>query len=114
MKRASLLAAALALALSLAACGSRDNGSANDTGTNTAGSMTHGNGTADTDRTLGDDLADGARDVMRDVERGVDDLLEIEPQTSAGATTTSFQRMLDNARVHDVDGVLTDGENSRW
>ena len=67
MKRASLLAAALALALSLAACGSRDNGSANDTGTNTAGSMTHGNGTADTDRTLGDDLADGARDVMRDV-----------------------------------------------
>ena len=22
--------------------------------------------------------------------------------------------MLDNARVHDTDGVLSDGENSRW
>ena len=31
-----------------------------------------------------------------------------------GTRTTTFQRMLDNARVHDVDGVLTDGENSRW
>ena len=26
----------------------------------------------------------------------------------------SFPRRLDNARVHDTDGDLTDGENSRW
>ena len=25
---------------------------------------------------------------------------------------TSFQQMLENARVHDSDGILTDGENS--
>ena len=31
----------------------------------------------------------------------------------SAANTTTFQRMLDNARVHDADGDLTDGENSR-
>lgn len=138
MKRASILAVVLALALSLAACGTRDNGSTSNGIAGTAGSTqdgaggsgiagTDGNGTngesaagrstssaARGNDTLGDDLADGARGVVRDVERGVDDLLDTAPRTTTGAKTTSFQRMLDNARVHDMDGVLTDGENSRW
>ena len=42
----------------------------------------------------------------------MDDVLD--GGAARGANMTSFQRMLDNARVHDTDGVLTDGENSRW
>ena len=33
---------------------------------------------------------------------------------ATGANATSFQQMISNARVHDTDGVLTDGENSHW
>ena len=33
---------------------------------------------------------------------------------AADANATSFQQMISNARVHDTDGVLTDGENSHW
>ena len=33
---------------------------------------------------------------------------------TTGANATSFQQMISNARVHDTDGVLTDGENSHW
>lgn len=33
---------------------------------------------------------------------------------NTGANATSFQQMISNARVHDTDGVLTDGENSHW
>ena len=42
------------------------------------------------------------------------DVDEGRSAVARGTRTTTFQRMLDNARVHDVDGVLTDGENSRW
>ena len=34
--------------------------------------------------------------------------------TTNTANPTRFQQMISNARVHDTDGVLTDGENSRW
>jgi len=34
--------------------------------------------------------------------------------TANGVNPTGFQRMLENARVHDSDGDLTDGENSQW
>ena len=44
--------------------------------------------------------------------RAVDDLLD--GGTTRSANMSSFEQMLDNARVHDTDGVLTDGENSRW
>ena len=32
--------------------------------------------------------------------------------TGNNADRTSFQQMISNARVHDTDGILTDGENS--
>lgn len=176
MKKAALIAAALTLILSLAACGNRDNNDAGNppdqnnasgsnatdgrddygqesydrydagssvTGGGTAsgngssnGSMTNGSGTTgnnsaangsgtanngstaannDSGSTarseVGNDLrraADGVGDAVTGmVDEGRDALTRT-------TSTTTFQRMLDNARVHDTDGVLTDGENSRW
>ena len=62
-------------------------------------------GTADgadgRDDSLLDDVADGLENAAGDAGR-------------SRAGDNSFQRMLDNARVHDTDGDLTDGENSAW
>ena len=168
MKKAALVAAALAMVLSLAACGNRDNNTVNDpangngttqngdSGTN-SGTNANGNGTATNNGSstgsgmgTGSDVGAGAgtgtaagngtgtgtgstagtggnaaasrSTVGNDLRRAADDVGDavtglVEDGRSAvarGTSTTSFQRMLDNARVHDVDGVLTDGENSRW
>ena len=32
---------------------------------------------------------------------------------TAGAGGDSYEQMLENGRVHDTDGILTDGENSQ-
>ena len=102
--------------------GSGSSGTANNsglTGNNSSGSGSgsiNNNGTANNSsnsgRSVGSDLgraADGVGDAVEDLwddgRRAVDDLTH---------NTSSFQLMLDNARVHDTDGVLTDGENSRW
>ena len=59
-------------------------------------------------------------DAVGDAVDGVQDALDgnnannSRTNTANTANTTSFQQMLDNARVHDRDGVLTDGENSTW
>ncbi len=171
MKRAAMIAAALTLILSLAACGNRDNDNTNNppdqnnavdnNGTdgrddydrydrNDAGSSITGdgstagngstngsgaangsannggaaNGSANNGGTVsgsdssstarsrvGDDLRRAADDVGDAVTGMVDDGRDALTRTT---NTTTFQRMLDNARVHDTDGVLSDGENSRW
>ena len=159
MKKATVFAAALALLLSLAACGNQDNNAGqtggstgansgqanngtgenggidgndtrnngsltapnNNTGTNysvnnNAGTATNGQTTGarswtGTDSRVGNDLrraADGVGNAVTDL---ADDGRELMSRT---ASTTTFERMLDNARVHDTDGVLSDGENSRW
>ena len=179
MKKAALVAAALAMVLSLAACGNKDNNTVNDpangagttqnggTGTN-SGTNANDDGTASNNGSTvgsgmgtGSDVGTGAGNgtgtgtgtgttagtgtgtgttagagnnaatsrsaagrstVGNDLRRAADDVGDavtglVEDGRSAvarGTSTTSFQRMLDNARVHDVDGVLTDGENSRW
>ena len=180
MKKAALVAAALAMVLSLAACGNKDNNTVNDpaggngttqnngTGTN-GGTHANDNGTANNNGSstgsgmgtgsdvgtgtgagtgtaagntagtgngagtgtgtgttagagTGNNTATSRSTVGNDLRRGLDDVGDavtglVEDGRSAvarGTSTTSFQRMLDNARVHDVDGVLTDGENSRW
>lgn len=172
MKKAALLAAALAMVLSLAACGNRDNNSNpdnpgstvtdnNGTGTNNGtvpgsssgvnngavtgnnngtnngtvpgssganngttagnnGSLTDNNGIG-TGSTAGADngavsRAGGAlRRAADDVGDAVTGLVDGGRSAVArGTSTTTFQRMLDNAHIHDTDGVLTDGENSRW
>lgn len=148
MKKATVFAAALALLLSLAACGNQgsnggqtnngqtnsgeNNGSLTDQngGTNngtdgqTTRSWTGGGTDGQTTRswsgtdsqtgtrgTAGNDLRRAADGVGRAVEDAVDDGRDMLSRT---ASATTFERMLDNARVHDTDGVLTDGENSRW
>ena len=105
MKKAAIFAAAAALVLTLAACGTRDdknNSGANSNAGGAGSGMTNG----------GCSMGNAARDAVDGVERAVDDVLD--GGAARGANMTSFQRMLDNARVHDTDGVLTDGENSRW
>ena len=170
MKKAAILAAALAMVLTLAACGNRDNKNGNDnTGVTTNGGQNSGSGTnsgvsgshdrddpvtgsngsttgngssagndpitgssgslnddndvTDRDgRDNGDDSSMGRSRVGNDLRRAADDVGDAmtgladagRSAVTRGTSTTTFQRMLDNARVHDVDGVLTDGENSRW
>ncbi|MDE7219755.1 MAG: hypothetical protein K2O45_09065 [Oscillospiraceae bacterium] len=171
MKKAALVAAALAMVLSLAACGNRDNRTPNDpangngttenngtgmnngsnsnngmndngitgsgtgtsagsgtgssigtgsgaasgtgtgTGTNAGTSTGTNSNTSPSGSGVGDDLRRAADDVGDAVTGLVDDG---RSAVARGTSTTTFQRMLDNARVHDVDGVLADGENSRW
>lgn len=167
MKKAALIAAALAMVLSLAACGNRDNntsgstpngssvtdpngsgsingnnnsnvngtgtgtGTGNNTGTGTgtvAGTGT-GNGTGTVTGTgtgtgTGTNTGTGAAGRSRvgsDLRRAADNVGDavtglVDDGRSAltrSTSATTFERMLDNARVHDTDGVLTDGENSR-
>ena len=163
MRKATVFAAALALVLSLAACGNQDNNggqAGNPNGTNNGqtnsgqtgngaednnGSLTDQNGGAGMDgqttrswtggsagtgtgddsqtrswtggansgarSTVGNDLQRAADGVGNAVEDAMDDGRDMLSRT---ASATTFERMLDNARVHDTDGVLTDGENSRW
>lgn len=132
-KRGMILIAAMALVLLLAACGDRDNKNNGNTAGNgvTDNNGTANNGTANNNGvTNNDGTANGSG--MTDSNGitgndGRDDSLMDEitgnngTDSSAGnnsrarqADTNSFQRMLDNARVHDTDGDLTDGENSSW
>lgn len=67
--------------------------------------------TASSRSTAGGDLRRAADDVGSAVTRLAEDGRDM---VARGTGATSFERMLDNARVHDRDGVLTDGENSRW
>ena len=126
MKRAAILAAALALTLSLTACGNRDNknnadvnnGQTNSgqTGNDAAGtgSDANNNGAAGNDgKSIGRSIGGSVRSAVDDMGRAVEDVLDPNAGNRA-ANMTSFQRMLENARVRDQDGVLTDGENSRW
>lgn len=167
MKKAALIAAALAMVLTLAACGNRDNNDSNnqpnnnttqgDTGTNQnnsgtanhdpnsvnngSSSMTNngtgsttnsgtnssiGNGAGSSVNNSTGDSVTGARSMGRstvgnDLRRAADDVGDAVTDMVDGGrdaltrttSTTTFQQMLDNARVHDTDGVLADGENSR-
>ena len=169
MKKAAILAAALAMVLTFAACGNRDNndpndrpddntvtdnngvngsndrndsitgnGSTNGNGSSTGrdpvtgsngGSLNGDNGIIDQDDRDDRDGLDNAGDssmsrsrVGNDLRRAADDVGDAmtgladagRSAVTRGTSTTTFQRMLANARVHDTDGVLSDGENSRW
>jgi len=93
------LALAFCLVLSLTACRRNDNntgssagdnmGQQNDSGSSNGSTGTDGGG-------LVQDAVDSAKDGARSFSRSM---------------TDDFDRMMDNARVHDSDGILTDGEN---
>ena len=81
------------------------------TGANASGSIFGGGNQAPAAKTAANTPADAADDVG-DAMTGLADAGR--SAVTRGTSTTTFQRMLDNARVHDTDGVLADGENSRW
>ncbi len=81
-----------------------NNGSAGSGGVSNRGNSGL-NGNNSTDGSGDNSLANDARRAMDDVGGAVDDLLGTGENGTAGRT--SFQRMLDNAKVHDADGILT-------
>lgn len=133
MRRLAIILTAVALSFSLAACGSRSNGTtdssyqaAYDKGYQAgyqAGREEHSgadsteNGTDKTDKTDGtglgnavDDVGDAIGDAVTDVGDAVGSALggdsTARSRNGTGSHTSTFQRMLDNARVTDTDGFI--------
>lgn len=65
-------------------------------------------------KTAVDNLEDGVEDAARDVKDAVDGAARsTEPKEDESLfRAASYEQMVRNARVHDTDGILTDGENS--
>ena len=88
---------AFCLMLSLTACRKTDNNTGNSAGDNTGEqSSTNTGETANTDGSITDNTVNKAKKAARSYSRDM---------------KNDFDRMMDNARVHDGDGILTDGEN---
>ena len=83
--------------------GGSQNGSSSASGE--AGSNTGGTANSDGTGSLLEDAGDALKDGANDVKDALDG--------SSKAGGVSFRQMVRNARVHDTDGDLTDGENSR-
>jgi len=136
MKKMAIFFVAAALTMSLTACGSRNDTAANDTATTDRYQEGYDQGykegydaakkemEAATDNMDPNTALDGAGDdtVGSDMENAVDNAGDAvgDAVGDAGAAVgdmmdegVGFRRMLDNARVHDRDGDLNDGENSR-
>lgn len=131
MKRQfGLLLASVLLVFALTACGGDDKDTSHDSGDqNTAGDSLEDAGDAIQD--VGDDILDAGEDILdpndkdhadsgRDpADRHEDDALTGGDPTVEDAVTkqsgrigVSYGQMLRNARVHDTDGFLKDGENA--
>ena len=131
MKRQfGLLLASVLLVFALTACGGDDKDASHDSGDqNTAGASLEDAGDAIQD--AGDDIMDAVDDILdpndkdhadsgRDpADRHEDDALTGGDPTVEDAVTkqsgrigVSYGQMLRNARVHDTDGFLKDGENA--
>ena len=65
-------------------------------------------------KTAVDNLEDGVEDAARDVKDAVDGAARsTEPKEDESLfRAASYEQMVRNAKVHDTDGILTDGENS--
>lgn len=115
MKRTlALTAATAALALSLAACGA-DGGMRDANGTaggSAAGTMQDSGGKTGADSGNGQNAAsNGLGSVSGAVNSGREPIRRGMTQDQAAARSR-LERMLENARVHDTDGFLLDGENA--
>jgi hypothetical protein len=105
------------LVLTLTACGNTAQPDRNDANTDSSDSLQEDD--TGTDRgdsimgDMGDAVTDGAEDAGQAVTNGVDDAEDTLERTTRSATGgTSYEQMLRNARVHDQDGDLLDGENA--
>ena len=134
MKRMIALVSAALLALSVTACGNdqkNDSNNANDAVLNGTDGKdnTHGDGimgdvaqgTEDVVQGTEDavmDAENGVKDAVDGVEKGVDDMTDTAENAGRAMKRSveeggvSYGEMLDNARVHDTDGDLTDHENA--
>ena len=131
MKRQfGLLLASVLLVFALTACGGDDKYTSHDSGDQTtAGDSLEDAGDAIQD--AGDDILDAGEDILdpndkdhadsgRDpADRHEDDALTGGDPTVEDAVTkqsgrigVSYGQMLRNARIHDTDGFLKDGENA--
>ena len=139
-KRFALVLASAMLVFSLTACGEDKRNEAVIDGTDNTvtdqgqdGSMMDGSSQQDTGSDLkddaqdvGDDLKNGAEDLGDDLKNGAEDLVDgtedaltgedhtsnTSTKKSGSSIGSSYSQMLNNARVHDTDGDLTDHENA--
>ena len=133
MKRMIALLSAALLALSVTACG---NDQKNDPNNGNDAVLNGTDGKENTNDGIMGDMAQGTEDVVpgaeaavQDVGAGVKDAVDGGEQGVDDVTDTaenagkamkrsveeggvSYGEMLDNARVHDTDGDLTDHENA--
>jgi ABC-type oligopeptide transport system substrate-binding subunit len=134
MKRSLTLLLTLALLVcSLTACGGNndqqdrnddtvmggetaDNNMTADNGMTNNGATANNGTTNDstTDNGTGDNLLDDAGNAIRNGVDDVEDTLTGDNNTTSRSATggISYRQMLENARVHDTDGDLTDHENA--
>ena len=134
MKRMIALLSAALLALSVTACGNdqkNDSNNANDAVLNGTDGKdnTHGDGIMGDAAQGTEDVVQGTEDAVKDaengvkdavdgVEKGVDDMTDTAENAGRAMKRSveeggvSYGEMLDNARVHDTDGDLTDHENA--
>ena len=102
MKRQfGLLLASVLLVFALTACGGDGKDASHDSGDqNTAG---------DSLEDAGDAIQDAGDDIL---DAGEDPTVEDAVTKQSGRIGVSYGQMLRNARVHDTDGFLKDGENA--
>ena len=131
MKRQfGLLLTSVLLVFALTACGGDDKDTSHDSGDqNTAGDSLEDAGDAIQD--AGDDILDAGEDILDpndkdhadsgrdpadrhedDALTGGDPTVEDAVTKQSGRSGVSNGQMLRNARVHDTDGFLKDGENA--
>jgi len=85
-------------------------GTGSDSGVGNAGDMGNGTDTApDNGNSILDDAGNAIENGVNDMENALDGT---DSTAKSRANGISYGKMLENARVHDKDGDLTDHENS--
>ena len=132
MKRAMLFLSCFALCLSMAACGTKGDDTDKKTDGSTSSSTTSTNGASGTsyrrdfqygygyDSGEGFGVMDSVGNTIdrtvdsagNAVDRTVDSIGNAVDRTAAKQSSSGYTQRLQTSRVHDTDGILTDGENT--
>lgn len=120
-KQFTLALVALAALCALTGCGNRGNNANNTTPNNGSASVTTPDGSTSGNGLVGD-VENGLNDAGNAIGNGLNDVGDAITGNNGATSGTNngtvssgvpYDQMLDNGRVHDSDGFLTDGENSR-
>ena len=124
-KQFTLALVALAALCALTGCGNRGNNADSTTPNNGSASVTTPDGSTSGNGLAGD-VENGLDDAGNAIGNGLNDVGEAITGNNGATSGTNngtnngtvssgvpYDQMLDNGRVHDSDGFLTDGENSR-